>query len=398
VGGAQTRSSLDVIDDLPQKKSHATGRALRRCVRESVLIALSMGILSCIVIAGLWPFSAPKNDVNWIPVRDGLRFGPHGTITSAPKSALNFERKPIFCTIEIWLEAASSDSSSTLLSFYSPDSREQFSLHQSISDLLLQTGRKRLYVDDLFKERKQRFVTLTSGPSGIQVFVDGLLEEISPRMAMACDGLAGPMVIGTSIAQGDAWQGELLGLAFYESALKPDRVMAHYRSWTRSRNPVIDGNDRAIAVYLFQEHTGTVVHSLLPSGKDLRIPQRFEILDQAVLASPLRGFHTGWGYWSDVLTNVLGFLPLGFVFCAWANQLVGKARATTLAAIFGCAISFTIEILQSHLPTRHSDLTDVFTNTLGTCVGAWLYAWTPLGVLFGTVLARFDQTRPEPRY
>ncbi len=391
--GAQASASLDLVNSLPQKKTHAKSRRLSQYVREAVLAFLSLAVLTCILVAGLWPFCAPKNDVEWISRRNGLRFGSHGTITTAPKPALTFQQKPVSCSMEIWLEAASTNASGTLLSFYFPHSSEQFSLHQSISDLLLQSGSTRLYVDHLFKQRKPLFLTLTSDGSGVQVFVDGRLEESSPRMAMACDGLKGPMVIGTSIFQDDPWQGELLGLALYQSALNPERVTAHYRTWTRTWNPAIDGNDRPLAVYLFQEHTGNIVHSLLPSGANLRIPKRFQLLAQIFLASPLRGFHAGWGYWSDVLTNVLGFLPVGFIFCAWANRLVGKTSAATCAAMFGCAISLTIEILQSHLPTRHSDLTDVLTNTIGACLGASLYLWTRLGVLFSAVLVWLESNR-----
>ncbi len=354
----------------------------------TVLNSLSLGILVCILIAGLWPFGAPKNRVEWMPNRNGVTLADPGTLTSAPKTALSFEQEPVSCSIEIWLEAASANSSSTILSFYRPGSSKYFSLHQSISDLLLQTGSKRLYVDDLFKNRKQLFLTLTSDASGVQVFVDGRFEEKSPRIAMACEALTGPLVIGTSTVQDDGWQGKLLGLAFYQSVLPPERVTEHYRSWTLTGNPAMDVEDRARAIYLFQERTGNVAHSLLSSGADLQIPRRFQLLNQIFLAAPWRGFHTGWGYWSDVLTNITGFLPLGFVFCAWFNRFFRRTRAAMYAAISGFAIALMIEIVQSHLPTRHSDSTDVLMNALGGGAGASLYAWTRLGVLFNTLLAR----------
>jgi hypothetical protein len=324
--------------------------------------------------------------VTWISGQNGLRFADPGTVTTKGKSALRLEQETDACSIEIWFLAGSTNSVSTLLSFYPLDRSKRISIRQSISDLLLRTSSGRLYLGHLFEERGPIFVTLTSDASNVHAFVNGRLRENAPGMAIPCDGLSGPLVLGTSPVQHDGWQGELLGLAFYQSALAPERVARHFESWTHALNPAIDAGDRAAAVYLFQEHSGNVAYSLLPSGADLWIPKRFQLLDELFLSSPARTFYLGWGYSKDFLINVLGFLPLGFILSALGKRSLPATPAAICAAIAGCAISLMIEILQSHLPTRHSDLTDVLTNSIGSCAGAWLYAGTRLGMLFDALV------------
>ena len=40
-------------------------------------------VLLGILVAGLWPFHSPKNEVTWVSHGNGLRFGKYGTVVSA---------------------------------------------------------------------------------------------------------------------------------------------------------------------------------------------------------------------------------------------------------------------------------------------------------------------------
>jgi glycopeptide antibiotics resistance protein len=87
---------------------------------------------------------------------------------------------------------------------------------------------------------------------------------------------------------------------------------------------------------------------------------------------PLRG---GGGSWSDAASNVMLFMPWGFLLAVW---LVGRGRrylaVLTLALVSGGLISGTVELIQLFAPRRYASFIDVVTNTFGSCVGS-LIGW-----------------------
>jgi len=81
----------------------------------------------------------------------------------------------------------------------------------------------------------------------------------------------------------------------------------------------------------------------------------------------------GWPrYWTtfDLVANLLGYLPLGFLLFV---ALVRGGRRAGVAALLACAggavLSLTMEFLQNYLPHRVSSNVDLVLNAAGTAIG-----------------------------
>jgi glycopeptide antibiotics resistance protein len=84
-------------------------------------------------------------------------------------------------------------------------------------------------------------------------------------------------------------------------------------------------------------------------------------------------FDPSWDYCWDLLINIVGFIPFGFVVSAYCSLAGGIKRPATVAILLGFMVSFTIEFCQAFLPTRNSGTTDLITNTFGTSLGVLLF-------------------------
>jgi glycopeptide antibiotics resistance protein len=96
------------------------------------------------------------------------------------------------------------------------------------------------------------------------------------------------------------------------------------------------------------------------------------VVDKLFMEPFWQEFNMSRGYWSAVLKNIVGFVPLGFCFYPYLSARQG-GRAILLTIAVGAIVSFTIEILQAFLPTRDSGMTDIITNSLGTWIGMTFY-------------------------
>jgi VanZ family protein len=77
-------------------------------------------------------------------------------------------------------------------------------------------------------------------------------------------------------------------------------------------------------------------------------------------------------YWTgfDVVANVLGYMPLGFLLVLAALRSGHRRFAFRLVLLVGGCLSFTMESLQAYLPTRVPSNLDLALNIAGTFAGA----------------------------
>ena len=76
----------------------------------------------------------------------------------------------------------------------------------------------------------------------------------------------------------------------------------------------------------------------------------------------------------DFVLNVFLFVPFGFGLCAQAEKRRVRKLTTFLIALgFGAATCYTVELLQLFIPSRDSGWDDVFSNSLGSVVGFFLF-------------------------
>jgi len=118
-------------------------------------------------------------------------------------------------------------------------------------------------------------------------------------------------------------------------------------------------------------YTGLIFYASLYPFSDWRSQG---ILPWAFLGSSLPRYWTGF----DVATNVIGYVPLGFLLVLSALR-VGRDRfAVVTATLLAGLLSFSMESLQSYLPARVPSNVDLGLNLLG----AWL------GAVFASVMER----------
>jgi VanZ like family/Concanavalin A-like lectin/glucanases superfamily len=366
--------------------------------RAAIALATALlGALAIILVAGLWPFNPlPANHVTWLKEGNGLEFGRDAILLSS--SRLDFTG-PNWSSIsmEIWLQPSGNRGVTTFFSIYTPENPKQLRLMQYQNVLLLRRERKggsepiAIGVDKAFFPNTSLFATITSGPKGCSIYLNGKLAREFRGCFLTGRDLSGQLIIGTSPFEQRSWHGEWKGLAIYGAELSPADVLTHYEKWISGRQAEPAYESAPMALFDFHERAGDTIHELRGVAPNLMIPKHYSVPHKPMLQRPWDEFHPDRAYAADVALNIAGFVPLGFLLSTFLRYATRSKRPVLTAILIGALISLTIEVLQIYIPPRSSDMTDVITNTLGTALGAVASASEAVG----DMLARFGLMRQK---
>lgn len=372
-----------------------------------VLGFLCLLLAGTLLAFGLWPFNPfPPNHVAWLPNEDGLRFTKDGVVFSSASLKFDAMAARSSCALELWLQPAEGSTSdpTTFLAFYSAESPLKFRLLQFRDELLLRSqkrdssGRQRqaeLAVGNVFRQSVPVLIGISVSRGETTIYLNGSLATRSTQFPSSCDDLTGQLILGSSPVAYKTWHGDMLGLALYDHGLSSGDALAHFEAWkNRSASSYID--DSASTAFYFRERTGRLTRNQVTSQPDLQIPLTFNIPHKRILLPPWKEFYPTREYVADLIVNVVGFIPWGFLFYAYLKFGRGHDRSGSLTLLAGFAISLTIELLQAFIPSRYSGTTDLITNTFGTGLGILIWkAWPAQLSRVMTMLGASSQESPR---
>src|SRR6266478_4758004 len=171
-------------------------------IRAHLPILVCLSILCGMLFAGLTPFHHPKNAVTWLANQNGLSFDRHGIVLSSGTFQMTTS-DTASSSLEIWVQPEHVQDSSVFLSFATPENHEKFLLTQYTSSLILTHKMEpdhratNVGVENVFRESKPVFLTVTSDEQGTVVYIDGALAGKFPHFQLGND-FTGQLVIGGS--------------------------------------------------------------------------------------------------------------------------------------------------------------------------------------------------------
>lgn len=214
------------------------------------------------------------------------------------------------------------------------------------------------------------------------MYVDGIAtgDTRTHTLIRADRPLDGKLLLGC-LGNGSAgWRGRLLGLAIVGTWLDDLEIAEQHARIANGDFAQLDGIENLVALYDFTD-IGSDSELLLHTVSNrvansavggLEIPKIFAPLHPEVFGVPnLRDMKADW-FLTDLLRNIAGFVPLGFV----AGLILIRTRRgpgyviTFQVAMVGMLLSLGIESIQIALPMRSSSLSDLSLNIIGAMIGA----------------------------
>lgn len=345
-----------------------------------------------LLFVGLWPFDpSPKNRAYWIPNEEGLYFDGQNRRWKLSVGGIAYTPSPLSSskpalsekfsfTIDILLRPALEVTSGVphILGFIDSAGEESFYLGQWKQSLIVrwftydESGRrwrKEIGVRDALMKGKTQRLTLVSNGTTCGIYVNGGLAKSFQDVALIGEreSIRGySLVVGNSREVKGPWTGAVVALKVYERALTESEIAKDRDGGRQSVS-----NETLIVSYALDKSHSTIVPDLSDNKNTLSVPERVS-LTNSILAWPDWRNQKDSSPVPDIVVNILGFVPFGFLFAFWREQADGSRRwrSWLFAILVGGLISLAIEVTQAFIPARDSNMADVICNTGGAVLGA----------------------------
>jgi hypothetical protein len=357
--------------------------------RINLLRGLSLVILSGVLFFGLRPKGFHSlHGVNWKIDKPGIRFGSYGiAYTDLSSNMIKDIYKSDSFSLELAIKADNLDHKgfNFILLLHDGRDSDQLVIGQYRSSLIIMNGddysnrrkTKRLVVSQVLKPPREIFLAITTGPEGTKAYIDGLLvkEKKDLRLNMPQGGGRVSLVLGNSVYGNNFWKGDICGLAFYGFELTSKQIELHAHVWSKDQGFSYARQHKPLLLYLFDEKKGQAAIDHGNGNSHLHIPQRMHILKRRILSLPRFDLMLKKSGMQDLVINLLGFIPLGFILSATFIHLGGtlKKRALFITVALCFVISLVIEVSQGWIPSRSSQILDLILNTGGALIGVIMY-------------------------
>ena len=348
-----------------------------------VLKILCIGMIAAVLAATLWPFNPfPKNRVYWLKNQNGLRFAGRGIVKSAWPFQQNSFKAKATSTLQVVVWPAETDKVHTFLSFYSGNNQPELELRQYLDGILLfetiqdpsgKLRRVELDADHVLRKDQPSFLTFTSGPHGTTVYMNGKIAEQASWYKLSLADFQGDLILGTSPVVYDPWSGTFLGLGIFSKELSPTEIQRSFEYWEETGKVQGGAELATTANYSFDERRGSFAKDDVGAAPALIVPTTYSIPYKPILKPFWREYSPDRDYVNDLIRNVAGFMPLGFLLGVYFSRKTAWPKTILSVMLCSGLLSLIIEVLQAFIPERNSGTTDILSNTAGAMLGA--IAW-----------------------
>ena len=333
-----------------------------------------------ILIAGLWPFNFLAQNNAGFGNNGSLHISPPAAVYTPvpPQKLLNINRFTIL--INLSSEFEGSNGHGGILNYSLDYEHQNFMAGQWKDGLFFRLkaadNEKMIHIGagEVFKKGEKTWLAIVYDGDSLYIYKDG---KIKNRRQVGTLNFSNwdasyPLVIGSEANGSSSWSGNLWSVSIYDMAFPEEKIKNFSMTSVMPFDETYGNIDvKPLIHYSFKESRGTAVRD---AGKgrpaDLFIPVYYKPFKRPILEKT----RTVSGEYrfdrSDILINIIGFMPFGFLLSACLTEKRLPFMAVMILCVSaGFAISLTIEILQVFLPTRSSDMMDLITNTLGTGLG-----------------------------